>query len=139
MARRSLLTDQDAAGLREAFAVPYAGGVAAGRWCLAPKLGYEGWWFACFWGWDRTWTAMYGEFPGDAPEGTASFPSLAAAELAASQQGIPGMSQVSRWLVSGLSPRGPARMPGLRGWPPPDARSRRPAGGSPAFRGDAGA
>jgi hypothetical protein len=77
-----LLTDPDAAGLHEVFAVPLGGGWAVGEWCVSPKLGDAGKWFACFWDGDRTWRAMRGTFPADAPEGTAVFPSLEAAELA---------------------------------------------------------
>ena len=78
----SLPTDPDAAGLHEVFAVPLGGGWAVAEWGVSPKLSDAGWWFACFWDGDRTWTAMRGTFPADAPEGTAVFPSLEAAELA---------------------------------------------------------
>ena len=78
----SLVTDPDAAGLHEVFAVPFAGGWAVGEWCVSPKLGDAGRWFACFWDGNRTWRAMRGTFPAEAPEGTAVFPSLKAAELA---------------------------------------------------------
>ena len=78
----SLPTDPDAAGLHEVFAVPLGGGWAVGEWCVSPKLSDAGRWFACFWDGNRTWTAMRGTFPADAPEGTAVFPNLEAAELA---------------------------------------------------------
>ncbi len=78
----SLLTDPDAAGSHEVFAVPLGAGWAVGEWCVSPRLSDAGRWFACFWDGNRTWTAMRGTFPADAPEGTAVFPSLEAAELA---------------------------------------------------------
>jgi hypothetical protein len=78
----SLLTDPEAAGLHEVFAVPLGGGWAVGEWCVSPKLGDAGKWFACLWDGNRTWTPMRGTFPADCPEGTAVFPSLEAAELA---------------------------------------------------------
>jgi len=84
-----LLTDPDAAWqLRRSFAMPYAGGWAVGHWHMSPKLYQAGWWFACFWDGDRTWTAVYGDIPAAIPGGTAVFPSVDAAEKALRDRGL---------------------------------------------------